>query len=256
MRFFNRKALALAGAAAALVALGSTGTAVAGSLIGSADIQDGSIRSVDIMNGKVKIHDLSPKAVAKLQGQDGKNGINGKDGVNGKDADMSVVQALQARVAALETNAGNGSDVNINWANGLGATIVDANTVVLDSRNAQGYAVASIPNLDLPVSKSTVIEFTYKLDNGAAIGWGAPRIQIRINGVTYSSAHQINPDYGHDNGDGTFTVQAVATSMNDNSATANPEGTITRASLVYDYQAKGTVTFTNVVIGGQPISFQ
>jgi hypothetical protein len=250
MRFINRKTLALAGAAAALVAVGSTGTAVAGSLIDSADIQDGSIRSVDIMNGKVKVHDLSPKAVAKLQGQDG------KDGVNGKDADMSVIQALQARVAALETNAGNGSDVNINWANGLGATIVDANTVVLDSRNAQGYAVASIPNLDLPVGEGTVIEFTYKLDNGAAIGWGAPRIQIRINGVTYSSAHPINPDYGHDNGDGTFTVQVEATKMLGNTPTLNPEGTITRASLVYDYQAKGTVTFSNVVIGGQPISFQ
>ena len=38
MRFINRKTLALAGAAAALVAVGSTGTAVANSLIGSADI--------------------------------------------------------------------------------------------------------------------------------------------------------------------------------------------------------------------------
>jgi hypothetical protein len=253
MRFINRKTLALAGAAAALVAVGSTGTAVAGSLIDSADIQDGSIRSADIMDGKVKIHDLSPKAVAQLQGKNGKDGVNGKDG---KDADMAVVHALEARVAALEANAANGADVNTNWQNGLGASIADANTVVLDSRNDDGYAYASIRNLDLPVSKGSVIEFTYKLENGAAVGWGAPRIQIRINGVTYSSAHQINPDYGHDNGDGTYTVEVVATSMNDNSATVNPEGTITRASLVYDYLAKGTVTFTNVVIDGQPISFQ
>ena len=86
---------------------------------------------------------------------------------------------------------------------------------------------------------------------------GAPRIQIRVNGVKYSSAHQINPDYGHDNGDGTFTVKAVATTMNDNSATAEPRGVpSSRASLVYDYQDKGTVTFTNVVIDGQPISFK
>ncbi len=74
--------------------------------------------------------------------------------------------------------------------------------------------------------------------------------------MTYSSAHQINPDYGTANGDGTFTVVAKATSMNDNSATDVPEGTITRASLVYDYQDKGTVEFTNVVIDGQPISFK
>ena len=88
MRFINRKTLALAGAAAALVAVGSTGTAVASSLIGSADIADDSIRSVDIKDGKVRLHDLSPKAVASLQGQNGKNGIDGKagkDGVNGKD---------------------------------------------------------------------------------------------------------------------------------------------------------------------------
>ena len=43
MRFINRKTLAIAGAAAALVAVGSTGTAVAGSLIGSADIKDGAV---------------------------------------------------------------------------------------------------------------------------------------------------------------------------------------------------------------------
>ena len=42
MRFINRKTLALAGAAAALVAVGSAGTSVAANLVGSADIQDGS----------------------------------------------------------------------------------------------------------------------------------------------------------------------------------------------------------------------
>ena len=51
MRFINRKTLALAGAAAALVAVGSTGTAVAGSLIGSADIKDGAVHGVDLSKG-------------------------------------------------------------------------------------------------------------------------------------------------------------------------------------------------------------
>jgi hypothetical protein len=264
---------------AAILVSGSVGVASAddvAKLIGSKDIKDGS----------VQVRDLTNRAVTKLSGADGKDGKDGKDGaaaakgdtgakgekgdtgatgakgdtgpagVAGKDADMSVIHALEARVAALEANAGTGSDVNTNWENGLGATVVDANTVLLDSRNEDGYAYASIRNLDLPVSKGSVIEFTYRLENGAATGWGAPRIQIRINGATYSTAHQINPDYGHANGDGTFTIEAVATSMNDNSATVNPEGTITRASVVYDYQAKGTVTFTNVVIDGQPISFK
>jgi hypothetical protein len=77
MRFINRKNLALAGAAVALVATTSAGTAVAGGLIGSADIQDGSIRSVDIKDGRVRTNDLSADTVAKLQGKDGKNGLDG-----------------------------------------------------------------------------------------------------------------------------------------------------------------------------------
>ncbi len=75
MRFINRKTLALAGAAAALVAVSSTGTALAGDLIGSADIKDGSIRSVDIKDGRVRTQDLSADTIAKLQGKNGKNGV-------------------------------------------------------------------------------------------------------------------------------------------------------------------------------------
>ena len=272
MRFINRKSIALTGAAAALVAVSAASTAVAGNLIDSHDIKNGSIR----------IADMTPKAVSKMKGQTratgatgarvcsrarpaqpehqgvkgdtGKAGADGKDGV---DADMSVIDALEDRIAALEAGSTNGNDVNTNWYNGQGATIVDANTVMLDSRNADGVAYASIKNLDLNVRKGTTIEFTYRLADGAAVGWGAPRIQIRINGTTYSSAHINNPDYGHDNGDGTFTVSVKATSMLDNNATENPDGTIAGASLVYDHvPAKGTVTFTNVVISGQPISFK
>jgi hypothetical protein len=77
MRFINRKTLAVAGAAAALVAVSSTTTAVAGHLVGSADIQNGSIRSVDIKDGHVRTKDLSADAIAKLQGKDGKDGLAG-----------------------------------------------------------------------------------------------------------------------------------------------------------------------------------
>ncbi len=74
-----------------------------------------------------------------------------------------------------------------------------------------------------------------------------------VDGVAYSSVHQINPNYGHDNGDGTSTVSAIATSLNDNSARQNPNGSITRASLIYE--GTGSIEFSNVVINGQPISF-
>jgi hypothetical protein len=81
MRFINRKTLAIAGVAAALVAVGSTGTAVAGSLIGSSDIQDGSIRSVDIKDGSVKRADLS-NPINRALAHIGKDGVQGPKGAN------------------------------------------------------------------------------------------------------------------------------------------------------------------------------
>ena len=71
--------------------------------------------------------------------------------------------------------------------------------------------------------------------------------------MSYSSVNQINPDYGHDNGDGTYTVDAVMTVLTDNTQGHNPRGTITRASLIHE--GVGSVEFTNVSIDGQPISF-
>jgi hypothetical protein len=91
MRFINRKTLAIAGVAAALVAVGSTGTAVAGSLIGSSDIQDGSIRSIDVKDGSLKRADLSNpinRSLARItkdgvQGPKGDKGETGAQGIQG-----------------------------------------------------------------------------------------------------------------------------------------------------------------------------
>jgi hypothetical protein len=254
MRFINRKTLAIAGSAVALVALGSTGTAVAGSLIGSSDIQDNSIRSVDIKDGSVKRADLSNpinRALAKI----GKDGVNGKDGKNGTDVDAAVLQDLRDRIDTLEGNGATGHDINTNWVvgeDGGPATIVDATTVRLDSAD-QGYSYASIKNLDLQAEASTVIQYTYRLSDGAVPAAGAPRLKIVIGGVSYSSVHQINPNYGTQNPDGSFTVSVIATSLN-NLATPNPNGSITRSSLIYE--GTGSIEFTNVKIDGQQISFK
>jgi hypothetical protein len=91
MRFINRKTLAIAGAAVALVAVGSTGTAVAGSLIGSSDIEDGSIRSIDVKDGSLKRADLSNpinRSLARItkDGVQGPKGAQGAPGVDGKNA--------------------------------------------------------------------------------------------------------------------------------------------------------------------------
>ena len=110
MRFINRKTLAIAGVAAALVAVGSTGTAVAGSLIDSSDIQDDSIRSVDIKDGSVKRADLSnpiSRALAHIgkDGAQGPKGAQGAPGVDGKNA----IATCYVNQAEFAVPAGNGS---------------------------------------------------------------------------------------------------------------------------------------------------
>ncbi|HEX6149921.1 hypothetical protein, partial [Nocardioides sp.] len=49
----------------------------------SGDIQDDSIRSVDIKDGTIRQHDLTEPAQAAFKGKPGKPGKDGKDGVSG-----------------------------------------------------------------------------------------------------------------------------------------------------------------------------
>ena len=115
MRFINRKTLAIAGAAVALVAVGSTGTAVAGSLIGSADIKDDSIRSIDVKDGSVKRADLSNpinRALARItkdgvqgpKGDKGETGAQGIQGPAGKDAHLATYIVHKDLVIPANTN--------------------------------------------------------------------------------------------------------------------------------------------------------
>ncbi len=235
MQFKN---VAMVSAAAVIVSIAiGAGGAYAATQIGSGDIKDNSVRSIDVKDGTLRVKDLRPHAVTRLQGQ-------------------GAVRALADRVAALEANAADGSDLNTNWApgeDGGTATIVSPNDVVLDAQD-QGYSYASIKNLDLYVGADAHIQYTYKPSDGGHSDAGSPRLKVVINGVSYSSVNQVNPDYGHDNGDGTFTVDAVMTVLTDNSQGHNPAGTITRASLIHE--GTGSVEFTNVSIDGQPISFQ
>ena len=98
MRFINRKTLAVASAAAALVAVGSTGSAVAGSLIGSSDIENDSIRSVDLKDGTVRSYDLSKQVNDQL----GKVGAQGPKGDNAYEKAYYAVAFYNAG----DTNAG------------------------------------------------------------------------------------------------------------------------------------------------------
>ena len=61
-----RRTLAVVCGAAALVALGGTGGAYAGRLIGSEQIADNSVRSVDVRDGDLGLQDLDPGTRATL----------------------------------------------------------------------------------------------------------------------------------------------------------------------------------------------
>jgi hypothetical protein len=133
MRFINRKTAALAGAAAALVAVGSTTTAVAGNLIGSADIENGSIRSVDIKDGNIHAKDLSAGTLAKFQGKDGKDGKDDKDGMAGAFYATAFYNAGDTNAGAIATVACDATSSNYTAiAGGAQVTGLDADA---NSRN-------------------------------------------------------------------------------------------------------------------------
>ncbi|MBF4765450.1 hypothetical protein ISU07_20150 [Nocardioides islandensis] len=250
----HRQALTVV-TAAAVLALTAGGGAVAGSLITSKDIQDKTIRGVDIhknavktqkvKDGSLRLSDLNAKARAAIE----KAGPAGKDG---KDADPAKIKALEAQIAALETRvtkleAQDASGVNTNWAAGQGSTIVDAHTVrlVLAAGNNAGTSV-EIQNLDLPVQATKTVTFTYKLENGAQYTTGAPRVFIEIGGTYYNTFDADPTDAGTANGDGTFTK----------TWTIPVNGRVGNAGIVYDNNIPGTVTVKNLTISGQLISFQ
>jgi hypothetical protein len=76
MRLLRNRTTAVVAGATAVVALSATGS-VAGQLIGSGQIADDSVRSIDVKNGGVKLKDLSDHAKKVLS----KEGADGKDGV-------------------------------------------------------------------------------------------------------------------------------------------------------------------------------
>jgi hypothetical protein len=69
--------------AALVVALACAGSAVAGSLISSADVQNNSLRSADVKNKTLKLRDFAPGARTRLKGEPGEQGPQGPQGEPG-----------------------------------------------------------------------------------------------------------------------------------------------------------------------------
>lgn len=81
----NRITAVLAGSAL-VVGLGATG-AVAGSLITSKQIENGTVRSVDVKDESLRVADLRPGARELLSGSAGTDGVDGVDGEDGTDGE-------------------------------------------------------------------------------------------------------------------------------------------------------------------------
>jgi hypothetical protein len=78
-RIIRRRHLpALAGTVLVVAVIGA-GTATAASLVTSKDVQDNSLRSVDVKNGSLRVNDLTARAVKTLQ----KGGVAGATGAKG-----------------------------------------------------------------------------------------------------------------------------------------------------------------------------
>lgn len=100
----SKTTVAIALGIALILALGTTGTAVASHLIGSAGIRDNSIRSRDIQDGTIKPRDLSPAAVLSI-GLEGPVGPPGAKGAKG-DSGLTGAYYSVAFYDVGDTNAG------------------------------------------------------------------------------------------------------------------------------------------------------
>jgi hypothetical protein len=221
MSLLNNRITAVVAGSVLVVGLGATG-AVAGDLIDSGDIRDGSVRSVDLHGG------VSDRIQNKATDRE----------ITGIQERISV---LEAQVAALE--AQDASGVNTNWVANAGSTVVDTSTIELTGPTPTSVEIL---NLDLPVDATKTVEFTYSLADGATYGGGAPRVFIEVGGdfINTNDADPNNP--GTDNGDGTFTKSVVI----------GKNGRVGAAGVVYDSGNPGTVTVTDLVISGHAISFE
>ena len=240
-------------------------------------IQDGSVRQSDMSTWvNHLLHEAGPVGPAGPQGDVGPAGPQGPKGDPGTPADPSQINQLQDQIDTLgqQVSALGGQ---IDWNLGNGAWTVDngvghvtgkrsadlvlictdpshTGTCVGDNDTKGGSSISN-DQVTLPYIKGQTVSFTYALDNGAAQGWGAPRAVVLIDGTWYSTVGNVHPDYGTDNGDGTFTETAVPVTGN----TEKPagDGIITAVAVVYDnLPAPGTVHISDLDVAGHQLNFQ
>ena len=222
------KRITLLAAASLLALLATVGGANAAGLIGSNDIENGSIKGKDLRSGLVDRLDQ-----------------------------RAEIAALEKKVAALEAQgaaqpASGASDV-ADWAANPGSTIVSATTVQLTKLASEGTSVET-QDLGIPVLEGDVISFHYDLADGATCVGGSPRMFVYFLGDdTVNDAPRAN-SWDQNIADG---VDAACGGAGRNVEFTVPSaGTIGYTGLVYDTPGNaGRVTFSNVTVAGQVVNF-
>ena len=235
MQLHKNRLFIVGSAAAVLVTLGGVGGAVAGNMITSAQIQNQTIRSVDIgaggvgsselRNGSVNVQDLSQATKDYIASFAGKDGAPGGDNTN---------------------------DMRTDWKANAGSTIVNATTVTLTKATSTttGATSVEIGNLNVPVQANDVVSFEYTLDDGAACAAGAPRVFIELEGK-FSNSWDQNIAAGTQCGtDPAGSVDGLVTFK------APTNGRIGQAGVVFDDGPAGAITVTNLTVDGQKVRFK
>lgn len=214
----KRNIVTIAAVAATAVIFGTTG-AVAGSLVTSSDIADGTIKMKDLRPGlqeRIRTH-----AQDGVDGQDGAPGADGQDGAPGT-------------VAGVQTN----------WVANDNATINGPHSVTVSNPETAAGSSVEIEDLNKRVQALQTISFTYDLNGGATYGGGSPRVFFQIGEVYYNTFDADPADAGVDNGDGTFTK----------TVTVPANGTIHAMGVVQD-SGVGSIVVTDLTVNGAVLSF-
>jgi len=245
--------MAAVGAGAAVLALLAGGAGYAAGEIDSGDIQNNSVRSVDVKDGDLRKKDMRPSFIAKWAKvhqltyvrqlvADQQTTIDEQQTTI--DEQQAAIEDLTSRVEDLEETADTG--VNTNWDAGANTSIVDDHTATLTGGNTS----IEIENLNKVVQAGDVVSFTVSFGDGAFCVAGAPRVFVEVGGTFYNSFDQDTPCANNTAPDAANNTAGTI------DFTIPVNGRIGAAGLVWDNGNTGTVTITNLTIGGDVIEFQ
>lgn len=260
MRTRGKSGIAVVAASAALLIGAGTVGGYAAGMIGSKQIKDNSIRSIDIKDGTLKKRDLKPKLVDKFSqpgpaGPEGPAGPPGPAGGPGADPNHVYVGAfgdvVAPRAADVDGLSMVGDGVKFGpFANGGGCDVPGADYARLDFNPLNGTTLADVTQL------TYTGWFVADTDTG---GVGSPTLRVNFpadgggtNTLTFSPNTQFNKGFNSADEQGqmhTWMVTQGTLRLND-SAGNNPAGELPWSHWVDEF-GDAEVSNINILNGCQ-----